>query len=52
MKEICIVLFFVIWCITTLILGVSVVGWVALIILDENVNWFNIPSKCINFLIK
>lgn len=41
------VLMLLIWSIVTLLLGISVVGWVALaMMLDGKDGWFSIPSKC------
>jgi cell division septal protein FtsQ len=45
------VLMLLIWSIVTLLLGISVVGWVALaMMLDDEDGWFSIPSKCVKSL--
>jgi cell division septal protein FtsQ len=41
------VLMLLIWSIVTLLLGISVVGWIALVMMfDDEDGWFSIPSKC------
>jgi hypothetical protein len=36
-----------IWGVITLILGISVVGWVALAMMaDDDDGWFQIPTRC------
>jgi cell division septal protein FtsQ len=41
------VLMLLIWSIVTLLLGISVVGWVALSMIgDDEDGWFSIPNKC------
>ena len=45
------VLMLLIWSIVTLLLGISVVGWVALaMMLDDEDGWFTIPNKCVKSL--
>ena len=46
-KPICAVLMLLIWSIATLLLGISVVGWVALAMMLNNSDWFSIPNKCV-----
>jgi cell division septal protein FtsQ len=42
------VLMLLIWSIVTLLLALSVVGWVALaMMLDDEDGWFSIPNKCV-----
>lgn len=46
------VLMLLIWSIVTLLLGISVVGWVALAMMsDDEDGWFSIPSKCAKSLV-
>ena len=42
------VFMFLIWGVITLILGISVVGWVALSMMadDDDDGWFQIPTRC------
>jgi len=45
------VLMLLIWSITTLLLVISVVGWVALDMMSEDKEgWFSIPNKCVKVL--
>jgi hypothetical protein len=45
------VLMFLIWSIVTLLLAISIVGWVALaMMIDNEDGWFSIPSKCVKSL--
>jgi hypothetical protein len=45
------VLMLLIWSITTLLLGISVVGWIALGMMSEDKEgWFSIPNKCVKVL--
>jgi len=45
------VIMLLIWSIVTLLLGISVVGWIPLAIMsgDED-GWFSIPNKCVKSL--
>lgn len=45
------VLMLLTWSIVTLLLGISIVGWVALAMMsDDEDGWFSIPNKCVKLL--
>jgi hypothetical protein len=44
-------LMLLIWSIVTLLLGISVVGWIPLSMMEDNEDgWFSIPNKCAKVL--
>ena len=49
------VLILLIWSFVTILLAISVVGWVVLAMMlpdsdDDKDSWYNIPNRCINLL--
>lgn len=47
MKSIAALLMFIIWCIATIALAISIIGILAVMMLDEESVWLSIPNQCI-----
>lgn len=49
MKKFYTFFFFLLWCIITLILSISFIGWLPLLVM-EKYDWFDFPKECLKII--